>query len=340
MALVLSRFFRGSGVPTEARYSIRESLRIFRCIEVHLETQRSSACNKSSGTITAPIPESASSLLLFERLITETANSQSLVFDGIPSCGLASQCFASLFFSQQQIASFHIVRHTNGSDIAQLWDNWNLLLYGQLKRYSRANCWKINDWAERISKLLRFRAELKANELSASILRIDSDAELPRVVFCNLTWVLLHDRSTHPAVNIDTCSDPSNDVKDHQWSIIKHANDHFQIVQGYIGTSSSRGHCLSGWQDSSISPFSSRHGFGLSKMRSFLTEIHQFATSPAFDAESYKSVFGVFHQESSNVAVWPAVSFREINDDSIEGYGDRFVADAIIQKLQLPQSQS
>jgi hypothetical protein len=197
---------------------------------------------------------------------------------------------------------------------------------------------------------LRWRAASKADDLAAFLLQDDSEEVLPRVVFCNLTWVLLdnkdhnndNDNAHHDIKDNDTSQE---DIKDHQFCIIKHDNDRFQLLQGYIGESPTTGYCLSAWQNDDCEDpgnnglfltrsFSSRHGFQLSEMGTFLDKLHQFATSSTFDAVSYKELFGVFHQESANRAIWPSISFRELHDDSIDGYGDRFVANCITRSIQ------
>jgi hypothetical protein len=346
--------------PTEARSSIRESLRIFGQIEEHLEIQW-----QQNSKTSLSHPWTPSSQLLFERLVTSSANTNRLVFNGTTSCGLTSQCFAALFFSQHQIASNYITLHTNGSDIVQLWGNWNLVLYGMWKRHlgCRPNnhSTTVDDYkysTEMTTRLLRWRAASKADDLSAFLLQDDSEEVLPRVVFCNLTWVLLLDNKDHNNNNdnnnahhdIKDHDTSQEDVKDHQFCIIKHNNDRFQLVQGYIGESSpTTGYCLSAWQNNAdcededppgnglflTQSFSSRHGFQLSEMGTFLDKLHQFATSSTFDAVSYKELFGVFHQESANRAIWPSISFRELQDDSIDGYGDRFVANGITRSIQM-----
>jgi hypothetical protein len=391
----------GSGGPTEARMSIRASLRIFGQIEDYLEVAaknhrisgESSGCSRRAKLLSQQQP----SHLSFERLVAQNANTPNrLSMKAITSCGHTSKCFASLFFSKEQIeSSSSILAHTNGTDIVQLWENWNIVWYGIQKRWATSSrrphlfggfCTLL------VTKILRFRAVYKAGALSESLLRIDPPEDLPRVVFCNLTWVLCEEiktdsprESTLELGNQTISPDDDNDdgsidslkqVKDHQWCIIKHDNDRFQVVQGYIGsvhgnhsnqrgwcakdvrpdntvvradsTSTSDndvvegGYCLSDWQHQLFEGdhhlahggrFSSRHGFSCMEMESFLCKILAFATSPSFDAASYKCLFGVFHPESDKVQVWSSVSFRELQDTSIDGYGDRFVANEIARKL-------
>ena len=368
----------GSGGPTEARMSIRASLRIFGQIEDYLEaaaknhsvSSESSSCSPSHRKLWS---QQHPSHLLFERLVAHNANSPNrLSMTAMTSCGHTSQCFASLFFSKEQIESNSIVlAHTNGTDIVQLWENWNILWYGIQRRWATSSSSFCSLLA---TKILRFRAVHRAGALSRSLLRLDPPKDLPRVVFCNLTWVLcqkiktesppesmleLRKQTISPDDNDDDDSiDALTQVKDHQWCIIKHDNDRFQVVQGYIGevrpvvradsTSTSDnvvvegGYCLSDWQHQLFEGdrylahggrFSSRHGFSCKEMECFLCKIHTFAASPLFDAASYKCLFGVFHPESDKVQVWSSVSFRELEDASINGYGDRFVANEIARKL-------
>ena len=338
----LGLWSRRSG-PSEARVSIRESLRIFGRIESHL----AAASQRVDEHAVASLP------LMFESLVAKHSN-QTIRFDAAStrSCGLTSHCFASLFFSRNQMASNHHHMHTNGSDVVQLWENWNLCAYGHMHQRQRQIMLGTGTANKLVANVFRSRAMARADSLSSSLLQVDAPEELPRVIFCNMTWILLHD-SNGSNNNINntnmtprdeiSCMDEvtsQQDVKDHQWSIIKHDNDCFQIVQGYIdfvGNSSrnnSNGYCLSDWQNQSRHTdkggrFTSRNGFSNRSMTRFLIGLRAFASSPTFDAASHMSLFGVFHHESDNIAVWPSVSFREITDDSIDGHGCRFVAHGI-----------
>jgi hypothetical protein len=334
---MIPRFLRGNNRLTEARASIRESVRIFGCIEKYIENQWLLSRLKTSPT---HLPTS-SPLHLFERLVTASADTNRLVFDGFSSCGFTSQCFASLFFSKKQIASNSIMLHTNASDATQLWDNLNIILYSIRRRhYGHGGVqFPMSGSIDAVTRMLRFRATAKIDDLSASLLCEDSPEQLPRVLFCNLTWILLHENEHHVEDN-GTDDDGSKFVKDHQWTFIKHGNDHFQLVQGYINTSS-RGHCLAAFQNlkcptnEALFHFSSRHGFSLATMKGFLCELRQFANTSNFNENLYQGLFGVFHKESANVATWSSVSFRELDDASIDGYGDRYIANAVAQTLLL-----
>ena len=311
--------------PTEARVSIRESLKIFRCIEEYLGGQY----------------DAENEPLAFERLVAKNSN-QTIRFNSSSkrSCGLTSHCFASLFFSRNQMASNNHLAYTNGSDIVQVWENWNLVLYG-IWRQNQIG-YKVENLATRI---LRSRAISQAETLSETLLKMNVPEELPRVIFCNMTWVLLHDRKrNHDTRELDNkLCDELQDVKDHQWAIIKHTNGCFQVVQGYVDDCKSIGCCLTSWQNQlrhdthKGGQFASRNGFSDTTMAMFLFKIREFASASKFDAASHMSLFGMFHHESDNVAVWPSVSFREITDESIDGYGCRFVANSIHHLLSSPK---
>ncbi len=44
-------------------------------------------------------------------------------------------------------------------------------------------------------------------------------------------------------------------------------------------------------------------------------------------------MFGVYLPDSAGKSVWPALSFRELGDQSIIGCGDRFVAESVLSGL-------
>jgi hypothetical protein len=196
-------------VPTEARTSIRESLRIFKVIEAKL------ASNKKTGA-------------LFERLIfthrgTTSAAQQLLEINNdmrTPSCGDTNSAFASLFFSQEQLSQNAVSNHTNGSDLHQLANNLNIVL------------WSFREYVYPPAGLRRHTALLlgsivhsQASALEASLFRGDGEAELPRVVFCNCTWVLYeqNERSDGPISSSGSSGGGGEDsaVRDHQFSIVK-----------------------------------------------------------------------------------------------------------------------
>ena len=298
-----------SSGPTHARASIRESLRIFMHMEQHLQK-----ATKPS--------------LLFEQLVTKQTHR--ITFDASRrSCGLTSQCFAALFFSKDQMTKNHHLAYTNGTDLQQLWGNPNLVVYALWRQWPRR---RIGSFPKHdVSKVLRYQATQNTNALSSSLLRIDEPQDLPRVVFCNMSWVLLDELDMEH-------EDVSLSIKDHQWVIVKHGNNFFQIVQGYKDTAGREGYCLSKWQANERGQVGSGKWTGtLVELQLFLSKIQSFASSSTFDAPLHSSLFGVNIQDTSSTgsSIWPAVSFRDLDDDSIDGHGCRFVANGVERDLKI-----
>ena len=184
---------------------------------------------------------------------------------------------------------------------------------------------------EKVGRMLRHQATQNTKALSRSLLQIDAPQDLPRVVFCNMSWVLLD------ALEIDDNEDAALHVKDHQWAIVKHGNNSFQLVQGYMDVIGKEGYCLSTWQTNERGRVEKGKGAGtFLEMEVFLSKMNSFASSSTFDAPVHYSLFGVNVQETSSTGsmIWPAVSFRDLDDDSIDGHGCRFVANGIERDLK------
>jgi hypothetical protein len=382
------KWLKRPAVATEARLSIRESLRQFALISVYLEENPTTGGSLFEKMVSNIIPTLAPMLAEQEHR----------------SCGHTNQCFASLFFSPAQVSNGSISLHTNGAHWRAIVDNPNIVLYGLRKLL-----WKWPDVvSETLKTLLHRRAASVCDNLRNSLLHHDSPEILPRVVFVNITWVLSEtlmnklDISSSMGTNTNNIENTKNikglhlvedveqqkaeakaaqddweNVRDHQWSIIKHTNDHYQLVQGYIrsiaGNHSNRnahlpwnssakaqdirlgsdrsnfkgGFCLSSWQNqpynSSIDDkhgrrFASRHGFDGAEMIQFLAKLGHFARDSDFDAGSFKKMFGVYSRESSGRPIWPAISFRELDDESIDGCGERFVVEGIARQMLLHKS--
>jgi hypothetical protein len=100
---------------------------------------------------------------------------------------------------------------------------------------------------------------------------------------------------------------------------VKHSNDRFQVVQGYLkqdaddgGTGGRRGNPafsagresagfgLAGWQEVNSRriqgrQYGAREGIGKRRMEHFLDGLQGFARNDVFDASGYEDVFGVHH---------------------------------------------
>ena len=290
----------GKSITTEGRSSIRESVRVFSVIEEHCERNLKE-------------PQ------LFERLVSQGRRENPSPFPE-KSCGLTNSSFASLFFSSQQLLDNSISLHTNGSSLEQLCGNLNVVLFGMGLIGGRKSS----------SLLTRYFVGAATNQVHALediLVRPDEEESLPRVFFCNASWVL-------DDVKIVKDTHESNYVKDHQFTIIKHSNDNFQCIQGYKQTHQTdlNGFCLSGWQQSQ-SRYSSRKGFSLQKMRSFTEGLQAFAAA-VFNSKSFEGLFGVFETSSNGQNVLPCFSFRELEDNGIEGCGDRVVCNRVANNIR------
>ena len=292
-----------SGRPaliTEARASIRESLRVFSRIEEHCEH------NKHE-------------LQMFERLVgCRGKGSSSSVMDEM-SCGLTNSSFGSLIFSTKQLNQNSVSLHTNGSSIEQLYNNPNIFLFGM--GWTRKGSLGAN--SQFLSRYSVNSAEMQVRAWEQILTQHDEAEALPRVLFCNCSWVL------NDTDIVDGVHD-SEYVKDHQFSIIKHGNDNFQCVQGYKQTTT-EGFCLSTWQQSQ-SHYSSRKGFSKEAMKNFARGLGTFALAD-FDSVSFERLFGIYETSSHGHKVLPCFSWRELEDASIEGHGERAVCAEVEKHL-------
>jgi hypothetical protein len=328
---MLNKLWAGSGGRTEARTSIKESVRVFRRACDYIATNQTPSLFES---ITQGFrQQNEAPLVMMEK-----------------SCGNTNQCFASMFFSSKQLLDGnHIKLHTDGSSMEQLWYNPNIVTYGLRKHVQYPI---IDDIT--FGKYIGLRATGQVHQLAESLLAYDEEQMLPRIVFVNLAWVLYE--NPHLGRNKSTKEEEIEDamnIKDHQFSIVKHTNESFQIVQGYIGSShgnhSNRnsisneeqtssndihgGYCLSSWQSQPTADrshgerrFASRNGFHRNEMKCFFDKLGMFTLESNFNAANYEVLFGVYHKSSSENAVWPSFSFRELEDESIIGNGERFIA--------------
>ena len=330
------------------RVSIRESLRIFRVIEEHLVRRKADVG-------------------LFEQLVSShnsKLTGRSTSSDSVPerSCGGTNLAFANLFFSRKQLRSNAASLATNGSPLEALTSNPNIAFWS-LRQLALTRRTGVQSW---MAGYFGRVASRQVDALSEILLQPDRAHELPRVLFCNCSWVLYN--NNHVAVDMEQ----DTEVKDHQFSIIKHGTDCFQIVQGYISSaegnhadtdsitndnaaSSSGGEAISAlkgglylseWQNQThaVEPheehggrYASRNGFNAGEMATFLAGLRAFSCPSAFDAPSYKSMFGVFESGSQLCATYPAVSFRELLETDIDGFGERLLAESIEKEIDRTQ---
>ena len=132
-----------------------------------------------------------------------------------------------------------------------------------------------------------------------------------------------------------TTSSPQNnvfeDIKDHKFTIIKHSNENYQIVQGYITQNSkNKGFGNSDWQKMVDNKYSSCDGFDKESMTTFLTTLGTFVDNKTvFSTIDHYNMFGMRLEESNGCDYWPSLSYSELVDSCIIGCGDRCVANAV-----------
>lgn len=318
-------------VASEARQSIRESLRVFSQIEEQLEDDID---------------------MSFEHMMGLHGYSGSNNNDDTQSCGRTMRCFAALFLGKQQTnypqmeyllngtAGIQLLNHPNIVMHSFAHQNFNLLFAGHDLNKGFKNC---AAFVSRQSSQRGFRI------LQSAINQYDDESVLPRVLFCSLAWVspeatVMDTLSPRFIIQRSLCA--SHFINDHKFTIIKHSNTRFQLLQGHIEQSfecgpnlgtilnipglDTLGFGLAEWQRHE-SMFSSRHGFAAVDMAVFLISLRKFVENEQFDGVDYESMFGV--RPSGGHAYWPALSHRELADSSIVGCGERHYADAVEASL-------
>lgn len=320
----LRRFLSSQSLPSEGRLSIRESLRIFSHIEDSLH-------NHGNMTSFEDLGRQSMKSLFPQRVVAEMG------FQGV-SCGSTRNLFAAIFLAKSQLNDMDINNITNGSNLTQFLNNPNILWHG-LRRFFCTYDASVHNDCRRITSQIgksisQFRARSNLTSLQQRLLHQNEVQEFPLVMFCSMTWTFpRHFLSSNPLKSTlqaksDT-DDNINDIEDHVFTIIKHSNDHFQLVQGYIEKSSlenveelhSAGMELRDWQKSA-SNFSCRRGFSESSMTKFISHLDQFVEDERFDSGNHKDMFGI-SPERHHEQYWPSLSFMELADEDIIGCGER-----------------
>lgn len=128
-----------------------------------------------------------------------------------------------------------------------------------------------------------------------------------------------------------TLNNDFKDIKDHKFTIIKHSNENYQIVQGYITQNSiNKGYGNSDWQRMVDNKYSSCDGFDKDSMTTFLTTLGTFVDNKTvFSTIDHYNMFGMRLEESNCCDYWPSLSYSELVDSCIIGCGDRCIANAV-----------
>mmetsp|Transcript_12699 Transcript_12699/g.19072 ORF Transcript_12699/g.19072 Transcript_12699/m.19072 type:complete len:132 (+) Transcript_12699:586-981(+) len=117
---------------------------------------------------------------------------------------------------------------------------------------------------------------------------------------------------------------------DHKFTLIKHNNERFQIIQGYVETPQvTAGFGLTDWYQMKHIDHSNPAGFNLAVMESVFTKLEHFTSDEFFNAQIYKELFGVSIKEGDGMTYWPSLYHRELLDENIIGCGERDLAHSL-----------
>ena len=295
-------------VCTEARASLRESLRVF--------------------AVLAKSPHR----------LEDLAHRYSLARPGVfpfadsdsATCGNFVRVFASLFLQEAEIRRTSLSLLIDGSAAAQYRNHANLVCHRVLHDAK----WLPESWKPHFSSashsLSTWQSLASHSRLKVALMSHDQDQDLPRIFLVSMSWVGSVAAST---------------IGDHKCALIKHTNDNYQLVQGYCGSPSSGREALflRQWQQSKH-PYSDPLGFSKLRMSGFLLSLGAFAHADAgFDhRRGHHDMFGVDlvlgHCQEQQGDYWPSLSYQEIDDDCIRGSGSRDMAHQLEIDAALPCS--
>lgn len=298
---------------TEARISIRESLKSFRGLQdADFETLAFNWSKKHEGNVFQFSPPSE------------------------VSCGNFVHAFSAMFLSRNQTTRHSLNQIVDGSALRQYMGHPNIVLHSSLMIHERKDdtssshienlptnqnhcdhddyCTENNFLFRASRKFCDGSSLLGCHRLARQLLKRDVPQELPRVFLVSLSFAFLQ---------------PTTHIKDHKFVLVKYDNNNFQLLQNYIAGRERKGINLIDWQTSTNTEFSSPTSFYRDSMKSFLGHLKAFATGESFDNQNYMAMFGVLHSRGSNASYMSGVSHTEIDDDCIIGSGFRCMADDI-----------
>lgn len=286
-----------------------------------------------------------------------------------PSCGHTLQCWASIFLSAPQITRTSLYQLIAGGPIIQAFNNANVVLHAARHMFESMSMTQLPNVMLALARGYCQSAAISGERrLRATLMEEEHACDLPRVLFCSMSWVTVQRGSNHQPTIASTHQqqdqqqeeEPSqssstavyskactweDEVFDHEFAIVKRRCAktgllQFQLVQGYSASGESDGFGLVEWQQSRHR-FASVEGFGRAEMLVWLDHFAVFAHATAgFDADNFRRAFGVSgaragedgdrNQDSLHGRTyWPALSYRELLDESIIGFGERPLSDQL-----------
>ena len=283
------------GVPTEARISLRESVRIF-CLLQSSPYNFEDLCHGYS--------KSRPDVFQFTRLLRDA------------TCGNFIRGFTSLFLPRNEITRGSLSELIDGSALTQYANHSNLILLGMRDSVPDKILTSFSSSSHAFTKWQSCRSH---SQLSSRLMACDADEDLPRVFLLSLSWAL--------TLKTDSLIGESS-IGDHKAVMIKHSNENFQLVQNYICDGGREAMTLRDWQ-SSNHPYASKRGFGRGLMSQWLCHLFAFTGdegNKGFSAKGHMELFGTHLPSLEALAYWPSFSFKEIDDDCIRGSGSRCMA--------------
>lgn len=247
--------------------------------------------------------------------------------DQRPNCAATLRCWASLFLSAPQMNTGTLYGLVSGGAVSQLYDNPNVALFLALRKAVAVSGRQLPpSLALAARSYCQRQARLTAASLRETLLADDDDDYLPRVFFCSLTWVL---QSGLRLQSVAAEADLFSGTADHEFALVKRRAAgrvlEFQLVHGYSDSEDEPGFALLEWQRSGH-PLASLEGFGAPHLEQFIARLCTFAAADVWDGQSFCEAFGrtetvrgAGHTPSDGY--WPAISFRELTDDAIVGWG-------------------
>lgn len=250
-------------VPTIERQSIRESLRIFARVTSENLPAAGSRTPDNDKTQSHSKQNVGTS---FEDMCAGTNVSGATHVNAHVSCGNTMQCFASLFMPPTGWRMAHLL---DGGMLWQLSSNANVVVYSWRVHVSMRirsalglpgySCVERDQFSRRAQAVGRWSSSRSLDHLEQALLQADEPRHLPRVFFCSLTWLTpgFRDSLVPLPDDDDTEIEATSSVAaaatrrlmlnsggalgahtglllDHKFSIIKHDNNCFQMVQGYM----------------------------------------------------------------------------------------------------------
>jgi len=180
------------------------------------------------------------------------------------------------------------------------------------------------------------------------LLQRDDESSFPRVFFVSIVWVSTTP-NVNPNVNHAAAEEEgevkreknygSNDIQelnDHKFTLIKHSNEQYQLVQGYVagsGRQTHEGFGLLSHQASLTNEFASSTGFERNGVKRLLSYLTKFIEDDRFSSKNYEDAFGVY-LKGGGEEYYPTITHRELLDGDIKNGGEREIGELLEMQIK------